>query len=63
MNMTRNPIEQRKRSTCEGGRSLHGCYPVSRHGFWKKMKHWLPVKEYEKEYRNPLDEEVEDEYI
>ena len=32
-------------------------------GFWKKMKHWLPVKEYEKEYRNPLDEEVEDEYI
>lgn len=32
-------------------------------GFWKKMKHWLPVKEYEKEYRNPLDEEVEDGYI
>ena len=32
-------------------------------GFWKKMKHWLPVKAYEKEYRNPLDEEVEDEYI
>lgn len=32
-------------------------------GFWKKMKHWLPVKEYEKEYRNPLDEEVKDEYI
>lgn len=32
-------------------------------GFWKKIKHWLPVKEYEKEYRNPIDEEVEDEYI
>lgn len=32
-------------------------------GFWKKMKRWLPVKEYEKEYRNPLVEEVEDEYI
>lgn len=32
-------------------------------GFWKKIKHWLPVKEYEKAYRNPLDEEVEDEYI
>lgn len=32
-------------------------------GFWKKLKHYLPVKEYEKEFKNPLDEEGDDECI
>lgn len=32
-------------------------------GFWKKLKHYLPIKEWEKDYKNPLDEDKEDEHI
>lgn len=32
-------------------------------GMWKKLKPYLPAKEYEEPYRNPLDEEDDDEHI
>lgn len=32
-------------------------------GFWKKLKHYLPVKDYEEEFRNSLNEDDEDEHI
>lgn len=32
-------------------------------GVWKKLKPYLPAKEYEEPYRNPLDEEDDDEHI
>lgn len=32
-------------------------------GFWSKLKPYLPAKEYEPEFRNPLDEDDDDERI
>ncbi|MEG2700129.1 MAG: PBSX family phage terminase large subunit, partial [Hungatella sp.] len=33
-------------------------------GFWKKyLKHYLPIKEMEEDYKNPIDEDDDDECI
>jgi PBSX family phage terminase large subunit len=32
-------------------------------GFWNKLKPYLPAKEYEEPYKNPLDEDDDDEHI
>lgn len=50
-----------------GGLVVHNCMDAIRYlimGFWKKyLKRYLPIKDYDEGFKNPIDEDDDDECI